>query len=284
MKFIFSLILFSSTLMASELAPLNKGFDRPECAYIYGNHVYISNMAGPGNVKDGIGWIQKYDRKGNLVKDKWVQGLNAPKGLRAYKDTLYTTDIDQLVMIDLKDGKFKKVSVPGSVLLNDIVIDAAGNLLISDTFASKIFRMDAVTGAFSELFLLTDAPNGLFLLGETLYVAGYGKAKADASGMEEGPRGSFMSMDLKTREKKILAPDLGKIDGVELLPDGQLLITVKGDEVIYWIKDGVITGSLRGASSIATLTDVADIGYDPISKILYVPNTKTHDVQRILIK
>ncbi|MFZ4712215.1 MAG: hypothetical protein ACOYL6_00755 [Bacteriovoracaceae bacterium] len=77
-----------------------------------------------------------------------------------------------------------------------------------------------------------------------------------------------------------------KIDGIELLKGEKVVITVKGDEALYWVdlKAGLITGSLRGSTALATFTDVADMGYDPKTNMLYVPNTKTHDLQMIQLK
>ena len=268
------------------LAQVAFGYDRPESVYVHGNHLYVSNMSGPGILKDGIGWITKLTKKGKVVKEKWVEGLNAPKGLGVYNGQLYTSDIDEIAVIDLAKGKVQKIPVPGAKLLNDIAIDSAGNLYISDTFGSKIFRLDQATKQVKELVTLKDAPNGLLLVGDILYIAGYGKPKADGTGMEDGPKGGLSSYNLVTGETKSIIPDLGKIDGIEMLKDGRVIISVKLDEALYWVdlKEGAITGSLRGSTTIGTFTDVADMGYDSGANILYVPNTKTHDVQTIRLK
>jgi outer membrane protein assembly factor BamB len=277
--FIFtSMIVFANSVFAA--------FDRPESVYVDNKYIYVSNMSGPGNLKDGIGWISKLNKKGKVLQEQWVKGLNAPKGLAVYKGQLYTSDIDEVVMIDLKKGSLQKISVPGAKLLNDMAVDPVGNLYISDTFGGKIFKLDQTTQKVSELVTLKDAPNGLLLVGDMLYIAGYGKPKADGTGMEDGPKGGLSSYNLTSGELKSIIPDIGKMDGIQMLKDGKVVISVKLDEALYWVdlKEGRITGSLRGSSSLATFTDVADMGYDSAADILYVPNTKTHDIQKIRLK
>lgn len=278
------LILFTSAFILAQT--VLAAFDRPESVYVHEKNIFVSNMSGPGNLKDGTGWISKLNLKGKVLQDQWVKGLNAPKGLGVYKGQLYTADIDEVVAIDLKKASVQKISVPGAKLLNDIAIDPAGNVYISDTFGGKIFKLDQATKKVTEIVALKDAPNGLLLAGDLLYIAGYGKPKADGSGMEDGPKGGLSSYNLTTGEIKSIIPDIGKIDGIQMLKDGKVIISVKLDEALYWVdlKEGKLTGSLRGSNSIATFTDVADMGYDPNSDLLYVPNTKTHDIQTILLK
>ncbi len=255
--------------------------DRPESVLVHENKFYVSNMSGPGNLKDGKGWISTIDKKGKIIQGKWVEGLNAPKGLGIYKGHLYTGDIDEVAMIDLKKKTVTKIPVPGAKLLNDIVIDPSGNLYVSDTFGSKIYKIDLKTQEVKELVSLNEAPNGLLLMGDTLLIAGYGKSKKDGSGLEDGPKGGLSSYDLKTGEVKMIIPDLGKIDGIDMVKDGQILITVKVDEALYWVDvpGKKITGALKGETAFAHFTDVADMGYDPKTDTLYVPNTNGNNIQ-----
>ena len=49
--------------------------------------------------KDGKGWIATitFDKAGKPIVTKLVDGLNAPKGLRSQKGTLWVTDIDEVL-------------------------------------------------------------------------------------------------------------------------------------------------------------------------------------------
>ena len=55
--------------------------------------------------KDGDGWISKLTLDGKMAKNKWVTGLNAPKGLRSHDGTLWISDIDRVVAVDIESGK-----------------------------------------------------------------------------------------------------------------------------------------------------------------------------------
>ena len=49
--------------------------------------IFVSNVAGKSNEKDGIGWISviTIGKEGKPHASKVVEGLNAPKGLRIHK-------------------------------------------------------------------------------------------------------------------------------------------------------------------------------------------------------
>jgi hypothetical protein len=66
------------------------GFSVPESAYwdATTDSWYVSNMAGSPIDHDGVGWISKLDRCGNIVEEKWVDGLNAPKDPRRERQAL----------------------------------------------------------------------------------------------------------------------------------------------------------------------------------------------------
>src|SRR5687767_3656022 len=83
------------------------GFENPESAFVdFGSGaIYVSNVAGAPPEKDGKGWISKLDLQGTLVAVKWVQGFNAPKGLRALGGKLWVADIDEVVSIDIPTAK-----------------------------------------------------------------------------------------------------------------------------------------------------------------------------------
>src|SRR5690242_16082702 len=59
---------------------------------------YVSNVVGTPTDKDGNGYISQLDENGKIVNQKWVTGLNAPKGLGLYNGKLYVADIDQVVV------------------------------------------------------------------------------------------------------------------------------------------------------------------------------------------
>ena len=59
-----------------------------------------SSINGQILEKDGNGYISRLTPEGKVVSARWVTGLNAPKGLRSVENTLWVSDIDEVVAID----------------------------------------------------------------------------------------------------------------------------------------------------------------------------------------
>ncbi|TIS74457.1 MAG: hypothetical protein E5W94_24745, partial [Mesorhizobium sp.] len=66
------------------------------------NVFYVSNIVGEPAGKDGIGYLSKVSPDGKLQTAEWVTGFNAPKGLVMQGDTLFVTDIDRLMALNVE--------------------------------------------------------------------------------------------------------------------------------------------------------------------------------------
>jgi sugar lactone lactonase YvrE len=121
---------------------ISEGIQTPESVYFDSDSgfLFLSQIGeGGGNGKDGDGWISKLSTDGKVIENKWVTGLNAPKGLRSHGGTLWVADIDRLVAIDIASGKIsKEVPVPGAEFLNDVACDEEGTVYVSDLLTRKI--------------------------------------------------------------------------------------------------------------------------------------------------
>ena len=96
--------------------------------------LYVSNINGSPMGKDGNGFISKLSTGGEILDLEWVTGLNAPKGAGIAGGTLYVTDIDELVEIDIEAGVVvQRYAAPGAIFLNDLAVDRKGNVYISDS-------------------------------------------------------------------------------------------------------------------------------------------------------
>ena len=71
------------------------------------NCLWVSNIDGAANGKDGKGSISKLSKTGTPINLDWITGLNAPKGMAKYKQELYVADLTELVVIDIKKGVIK---------------------------------------------------------------------------------------------------------------------------------------------------------------------------------
>lgn len=215
--------------------------------------LFVSLIGGNPNINsDGRGSIGKIGTDGRIIDTNWVKGLNSPKGMAKYRNTLYVTDANEVAVIDIKKGVvIQKIPVPGAVFLNDITVDNMGVVYVSDSRLNKIHRIEK--GQLSLYLDDVNNVNGLLAADEYLYAVSAGRLlRIDAS-----------------KKIKTLA------SGMEKSTDG-LVQTAPGEFIISaWI--GVIY-SVSETGRVIQLADyrsakinTADLGYHPKKKVLYVP-------------
>ena len=244
---------------------INRGLEVPESAQCYGGKVYISNVGkGAPHSKDGNGYISLADKKGNILKQKFIAGLNGPKGIAFYNGRLFTADIDRVVVADAQTGKvLAKVNIPGARFLNDVVCNRRGKVYISDTQTNTIYEMDAQSLKVS-VFLRSpelQGPNGLaFLPDGKLLIASWGGGK-------------LLTFD--GRKLKTLASGFKNLDGVVVLKDGSIVFSDFSAGKVYRLKGGKLQEIYNGFYP-------ADIGY--CGGLLLVPEFMMNSVKAVEIK
>jgi outer membrane protein assembly factor BamB len=136
--------IVAAAMLLPILFGINRGLNTPESAQCYQGKLYISNIGkGPPHSKDGDGYITLADLKGNIVKTKFITGLNAPKGIAFAGNKLFVTDIDTVVVANAKTGKvLKKIPVPGAKFLNDAAYDGKRTIYVTDTQTNSIYAID----------------------------------------------------------------------------------------------------------------------------------------------
>jgi hypothetical protein len=213
--------------------------------------IYTSNIEGDASKKDGKGSISKINPDGTISKLKWVSGLNAPKGMAMMNGKLYVTDIDQLVEINMTDGKIvKRYPVKGAVFLNDAATDGK-NVYFSDSRTGKVHMLE--NGKVSTLTEGMDGINGLAFndKGEMFILDGKG----------------LRQYGMKDKSSKFVNEVVTGGDGLFIIDDNTYLASRWKGEV-YLIKDGKETMLLdtQGESS-----NTADIDYIRDQQLLLVP-------------
>jgi hypothetical protein len=198
----------------------------PESAYLDegSGWLFVSQIDGQPNQKDGKGRISKLGLDGTVAAADWFTALNAPKGLRSFAGTLWVSDIDELIGIDIATAKeTARIKIEGAQFLNDVAAGADGTIYVSDMLGSRIYAVkDGKYTVFAEGEQL-EWPNGLFVDGERLIVGGWGKPEADFSTKVPG---RLYMLDLKTKQKTLITKQpLGNIDGVEQEARGGFLLT-----------------------------------------------------------
>lgn len=223
------------------------------------NIIYASLI---GDNEDGDGSIATIDIDGKLIDKAFISNLNDPKGIAITDDKLFVSDINELVEADLKTGQIiKKYSHEGLQFLNDVAIDSAGNVFVSDTGTSKIYQLDT-DGNFS-LWLADedlDRPNGLLVQDNTMFVASWGSQ----------PQGGRVSkIDMTTKSIDTVTTIIGNLDGIRPYDDDHLIISDWNSGNIHLVDaDGHTQQVLQVGQS------VGDIAYIKNKKLLLLPMNK----------
>jgi len=215
------------------------------------NLLYTSLIdGGPWDV-DGKGGIGRMSIQGKNYDSNWITGLNAPKGLGMFGNKIYAADISEVVVVDIPHRKLlKKIAVEGASGLNDITVSDKGSVYVSDSKTGKIWKIDDdkpvlylenVTGA-----------NGLKIIKNDLYYA-------------KGP--ALMKADANKQISQLA--DVGHdIDGIEPVGNGDFLVSSWIGYIYYVYANGQTELLL---DTHEQKKNTADIGYDPIKRIVYVP-------------
>ena len=216
--------------------------------------LYVSNIAGQPGDKDGNGFISKVDLNGKVVELKWIQGLNAPKGLGRFKDKLYVADIDRVLEIGINDGKItKSFAVDGAKFLNDITVDSIGRIFISDTGDGKILMIE--NGNLSTWMENIDAPNGLLAENDKLQMLTW-------SGQ------TVNTIDVASKQVTMRIDSIENLDGIEAMNDGSYILSSWNGMIHYVDEDwnNTMVLDLRADS-----VNSADIEYISDRNMLLVP-------------
>lgn len=213
--------------------------------------LYVSEIDGNPNAVDGKGGVAKITVDGKIIDLDFTTGLNAPKGLGRFGNELYAADLSEVAVIDINTGKIKsKIAVDSAKALNDITVDAKGMVYVSDSKTKKIHRIE--NGKVSTFLTNVAGVNGLKAVGDELFILGGQK---------------FMKADSRGNLTQIAMLSCGG-DGLEPVGNGDFLITCWAGHIFYVTADGKIETLLDTQEK---KVNTADLAYDNIKHILYVP-------------
>ncbi len=234
----------------------------PESAFYHAasGRIFISNIVGSPVTKDGQGWISIADTEGHMIKEKWVEGLNAPKGIRIFEETLWVSDIDRVLGYQIKSGQqVANIEIPGAKFLNDVAIDGEGRIYVSDTFTNKIHVIEKNKVSTFAQGKNLESPNGLLVVGNKLYVASWGNITDFATFGTTVP-GRLYYLDLKSKKQTFVTPKpLGNLDGLELDAQGNFIVSDWAQGIIYRIGDSgvseVLFANFDGPADLALIQE-----------------------------
>lgn len=236
-----------------EEAWVTPGFSAPEGVAFDGETFFISNVAGEANAKDGEGWVSRVSQTGELLEEKWVSGLNAPKGMAVRDGKLFVSDFDAYHVIDIASGEVENTyPVEGAGFLNDITV-WQGGVYMSDSGTARIFQIDV--NGYKEW--LADerlgGVNGLTADGDRLLIA------TMSSGSLFETRGA--------RDLTEIASGMENADGIAVLDDASYLVSSWPGQIWHVSRTGKTTEILNTQDAPVFQNDLTRIG-----DLIIVPN------------
>lgn len=190
---------------------ITDGLDVPESAHYntFNKIVYVSSIVGKHDVTDGVGYISKVSPDGRLIEKEWLKDLNAPKGMFSNKSKLYVTDYDRVLEVDLKSGSIlKEFRNNKSKDLNDVAIASDGSVYITDSGSKCLFRLENDSMV---VFMEDDrikGMNGIYIENDTIII---------------GAQNKLLAIDIDSRSVKVIAHDVGYVDGIKRISENQFV-------------------------------------------------------------
>jgi sugar lactone lactonase YvrE len=272
--FIAALFVTTSTLAIAQTAtpamPLwsvTEGLDSPESVYYdaASGFLFSSQIGGDVSARDGNGRIVKLTLDGRVVDANWAKGLDAPKGMRSYRGTLYVADIDQVVGFDITTGReTSRVKIADAKFLNDLCTGPDGAIYTTDSFSNRVWVIrNGMASLFSDAPQLL-VPNGILVDGNKVIVATDGNAGRGGGGTP----GSLFAIDIATKTvTQVTTQSIGTPDGLESDGRGGYITSDVGGGRLFHVSS---TGEVQ---QIRTLDrQSADIAYVAARKLLVVPH------------
>lgn len=230
----------------------------PESVYFDAkrNVLYVANIEGAPWGKDGKGFISQLSPEGKITNLRWVEGLNAPKGMGVNGNYLYVADLDAIVVIDIAKGAIViRVPIAGALNLNDLTVSPKGVVYVSDSKKKKVHTYD--NGKIAEVLDSASGglkgPNGLLYSKDELLVL-------DGGAVNRAGKDNKIT--------KIVDVARGT-DGIEHVKDDQYIVSCWQGEIFYVdLKAATATKML---DTQGEKLQTADIGYDAKKRIVYVP-------------
>lgn len=241
-------------------------FDRPESVIHddVNDKIYVSNIHSnnwDNSDPSTQGWISKLSGDFESLDQKWISGIDSPKGMGIYNGKLYVADIDKLRQIDIDTGVVEtSYDAPsGYNYLNDVTVCGNGDVFVSEygyaimklsdgTLEPWLSASEATAGGAS-----LDNLNGLYAENETLVF---------------GSGNSLYRIDMSTKAISTITTALPSTDNDGIAGDGNngYYVTDYNTYAIYHVRND---GSV---ATLTTLTDgIADLWYRTDNNRLYVP-------------
>jgi sugar lactone lactonase YvrE len=214
---------------------------------------------------NGQGYISQLSLDGKVLKEKFAEGLNAPKGTAVTDGKLYVAGVEELAEIDLASGKvLNRYAAPGASFLNDVVVAEDGSIYVTETTQGAIYKLEG--GTLSQ-WLVDPAlagANGIIISDGALLVATLGDI---SKGFDNMKPSNVKRVDLASKAVTDFGSSkpVGGLDGIEAAPGGVIVTDNSGGRLVFIGTDGTIKEiGATGAGS-------ADLEYVPDQNLVIIP-------------
>lgn len=180
------------------------------------------------------GYISKIDKNGKILDLEWIRGLFAPTGLCLYKNRLYVTVRNGIIVFDTQKGDYiTQYDIPNTEFLNDIAVDSIGRIYISDTSTEPekpdiyILENNEVRPWYQSEHV--SGTNGMFIYKGKLLIGNNGE-------------GLLQTIDLEDKSiTTICSLGTGIIDGIRIDNNGDYLVSHWEGKIFRITQQGDIT-------------------------------------------
>lgn len=246
---------------------------------------YVSNINGPAMAKDDNGYILRLTAEGAMMDSlPFINGadedivLNAPKGMALVGDTLWVADIDALRAFNVVSGTAVttlELGAQRATFLNDVAAAPDGSLLITDSgFAIDADGRITYPGESRVFQLVGRNARTVVGLPERSGANGIAYDAARGRWLIVGDAPSLFGWTEGSDTIEVLAPMPGEKDGLVLLDDGRALFSNWTDSSLSVLAADGRVSQVRGG-----LPEAADLGYDPVRRLVAVPLSGRHRLE-----
>jgi len=247
---------FTSSSELKMIWSTQQELDVPESVLYHsaGDYLFVSNISGKPSEKNGAGFISRLSANGKMEQLKWVTGLNAPKGMASTKEQLFVSDIDALVIINIKQAKIeRRIEMSAAKFLNDVTITTNGDIFVSDSGDSRIYKLEN---------------NKLISWQHGDHLQGVNGLLAENNHLLVGTRNKILKFNLQTKEHTTFIDQTCSVDGIEADGKGGYFFSAWRGELYHWKP---ATKPVQLLNTADQNINCADIGYDTENNRVLAP-------------
>jgi sugar lactone lactonase YvrE len=214
--------------------------------------ILVTNINGDPAQKDGNGFVSRISGDWRNVQLKWIDGLDAPKGIILRGDTVFIADVNAVRLFDRQTGKALAVRQVKGGGLNDLVFDNTGTLYVTDTGPERtptvkpdtskdidaVYRFDGVQAHAIAHGTQLQRPDGIAFDGTSIIVAPLGG-------------NTLYRVDKAGKRTNLLPLANGQLDGLWRMHDGRLLVTSWEGKCIFLVDGDSVTTLMSDIDSPA---------------------------------